>query len=181
MTLPDLGSSLPDVAIRTAVVYAFLVVALRLAGKRQVGQLSILDLVLLLVISDAVQNSMVGENTSLAGGILAALTLLLLDRALGVVAERNRRVRRAIEGEPRLLVRNGNALSKALHDEGVDEGELNAALREHGVTRVDQVRLAVLETDGSISVIPFPDEEARPPGQDTSKASPTRHRPAAPG
>ena len=80
--LPDIGSSLPEVILRTAVVYLFLVVVLRISGKREVGQLSVLELVVILVISDAVQNSMVGENTTLWGGLVAVLTLLGLDIAL---------------------------------------------------------------------------------------------------
>ena len=181
MNLPDFGSSLPDVAIRTAIVYAFLVVALRLTGKRHVGQLSILDLVLLLVISDGVQNSMVGENTTLAGGIVAAITLLVLDRGLSAITERNRRLRKTIEGEPRLLVRNGNALRKAMEDEGIDDEELGAALRAHGVARPEQVKLAVLETDGSISVIVFPDEAAPSAGRDMSKPHSAGDKTGLPG
>ena len=72
MEIPDLGSSLVDVAIRTAIIYVVLIAGLRIAGKREVGQLSIFDLIVLLVIADAVQNAMVGENTTLAGGIVAA-------------------------------------------------------------------------------------------------------------
>jgi uncharacterized membrane protein YcaP (DUF421 family) len=152
--IPDFGSSPIDVAIRTAIVYLFLVVALRLAGKREVGQLSILDLVVLLVIADAVQNAMVGENTSLAGGLIAAGTLVLLDRLLKVAVDRSSRVRGVIQGEPRMLVRDGNVLEKALRDEGIERVELDAAVRAHGLVAVRDVALAVLETDGSISIVP---------------------------
>jgi uncharacterized membrane protein YcaP (DUF421 family) len=165
--IPDFGSGLLDVAIRTAIVYLFLVLALRLAGKREIGQLSILDLVVLLVIADAVQNAMVGENTTLAGGLVAAGTLILLDRLLKLAAERFRRVRDVVEGEPRMLIRDGTVLAKALHEEDIDEEELAAALRAHGVLVAHDVALAVLETDGSISVIPRSNSEEdgprRPP------------------
>ena len=154
MTFPDLGSSLGEVAIRTAIVYVFLVVALRLGGKRDVGQMSILDLVVLLVIADAVQNAMVGENTSLLGGLVAASVLVLLDRGLRLVERRSRRARRAFEGEPRMLIRDGVVLQGALRSEDISSDELAAALREHGVLSPAEVRLAVLEVDGSISVIP---------------------------
>ena len=161
MTLPEIGSSLPEVVVRTAIVYVFLVVVLRISGKREIGQMSILELVVVLVISDAVQNSMVGENTSLWGGLLAVLTLLGLDQGLNLLTFRSSRARRAIEGEPRLLVRDGRFLDRALREEKVEKEEVRAAIRGEGLARVEDVRLAVLETDGSISVIPI---QERPPG-----------------
>jgi uncharacterized membrane protein YcaP (DUF421 family) len=130
------------------------VLALRVGGKREVGQLSIFELVVLLVVSDAVQNSMVGENTSLFGGIVAAGTLFALDRGLRALVDRFRPVRLALEGEPTLLVRDGRPLAQAMKREGVEPYELRAALRAHGVARVEDVALAVLETDGTISVVP---------------------------
>ena len=147
----------PEVVLRTAVVYLFLVVVLRISGKREVGQLSVLELVVILVISDAVQNSMVGENTTLWGGLVAVLTLLGLDCALKWAVGRSRRLRGVVEGEPRLLVRDGKLLEKALREEGVDAEEVRRAVRRQGLARVEDVRLAVLETDGTISVIPKDD------------------------
>lgn len=154
MTLPELGSSLPEVVLRTAVVYLFLVVVLRLTGKREVGQMSILELIVILIISDAVQNSMVGENSTLWGGLVAVLTLLAMDFGLKALSSRSRRLRNIVEGEPRLLVRDGRLLHKALREEGVEPDQVRAAIRAQGIARVEDVRLAVLETDGSISVIP---------------------------
>ena len=155
MTLPELGSTLPEIVLRTAIVYFFLVLILRVSGKREVGQMSILELIVILIISDAVQNSMVGENTTLWGGLVAVLTLLAMDFGLKTLAARSRRVRRVVEGEPRLLVRDGRILTKALDEEGVDVDDVRAAARGAGIARLDDVRLAVLETDGSISVIPM--------------------------
>lgn len=154
-TLPDIGSNLPDVALRTAIVYIFLVVAIRVSGKREVGQMSVLELVVILIISDAVQNSMVGENVSIWGGLIAATVLLTLDFALRSLSLRWPRFRKAIQGEPRLLVHDGRLLERALEEEGISPAEVAAAVRSHGIERVDQVALAVLETDGSISVIPM--------------------------
>lgn len=168
-TLPELGSELPAVVLRTAIVYLFLVGALRLSGKRQVGQMSVLELVVILVMSDAVQNSMVGENTSLWGGLVAVVTLLALDFALKALARRSKPLRTAIEGEPRLLVRDGKLLVHAIGDEGLEVEEVRAAIRSHGLARVEDVRVAVLETDGSISVIPLDDDEPtsnRPPADE---------------
>jgi uncharacterized membrane protein YcaP (DUF421 family) len=154
-SLPEIGSSLPDVALRTAIVYVFLVVAIRISGKREVGQMSVLELVVILIMSDAVQNSMVGENVSIWGGLVAVTILLTLDFALRAVSLRWPRVRKAIQGEPRLLVRDGKILEGALHQEDISRDEVAAAVRAHGIERIDQVALAVLETDGSISVIPM--------------------------
>jgi uncharacterized membrane protein YcaP (DUF421 family) len=155
MTLPDIGSSLPDVVLRTTVVYLFLVVILRLTGKREVGQMSILELVVILIISNAVQNAMVGQNTTLWAGLVAVITLLALDYGLKALTGRSRRLKTVIEGEPRLLIRDGRLLDKALREEGVDAEEVRAAIRSHGVERIEDVHLAVLETDGTISVIPM--------------------------
>ena len=155
MTLPDIGSSLPEIVLRTAVVYLFLVVILRVTGKREVGQMSILELIVILIISDAVQNSMVGENTTLWGGLIAVVTLFTLDYLLKFVSDRSRRVRMVVQGEPRLLVRDGRVLTKALKEEGVDVEDVRAAARGVGIARLEDVRLAVLETDGSISIIPM--------------------------
>jgi uncharacterized membrane protein YcaP (DUF421 family) len=166
-SLPDIGSSLPEVVLRTAIVYLFLVVALRLSGKRQVGQMSVLELVVILVISDAVQNSMVGDNTTLWGGIVAVVTLITADFALKFLSQRSKPVRTAIEGEPRLLVRDGRLLRHAIEQEGLEDEEVRAAVRSHGIARVEDVRVAVLETDGSISVIPRDDQPTsnKPPDE----------------
>jgi uncharacterized membrane protein YcaP (DUF421 family) len=171
VSLPDIGSSLPEVVLRTAIVYLFVVTALRLSGKREVGQMSVLELVVILVISDAVQNSMVGDNTSVWGGLVAVATLLALDFGLKALTRRSRRLRDAVEGEPRLLVRDGRPLEKAIREEGLEVEEVRAAIRSHGLARIEDVRLAVLETDGSISVIPLDGDTSpsnQPPSDDRS-------------
>lgn len=152
--MPDLGSGPVEVAIRTGLVYVFLVIGLRLAGRREVGQMSILDLVVILVIANGVQNAMVGENTTLAGGLISAATLLILDRALNTLLKRNRRLGRILEGEPILIVSGGKVLPEAMRRTRIDRDELDAAVRSHGVASVSDVSLAVVEADGRISVIP---------------------------
>jgi uncharacterized membrane protein YcaP (DUF421 family) len=154
VSIPDLGSGPIEVALRTAVVYLFLVVILRLAGRREVGQMSILDLVVILIIANSVQNAMIGENTTLGGGLISATTLILLDRLLNTVLHRSATLSRVIEGEPILLVSGGRILPSALARTSINRAELDAALRAHGVATVHDVSVAVLETDGSISVIP---------------------------
>lgn len=152
MTLPD-PLDLVDIVVRTAVVYVAILVILRIAGKREVAQLSMLDFVTILLIANGVQNAMVGANVTVPGGIAAAITLVLLDRALGILRNASPRFRKAVEGEPRLLVRDGAMLRRALREEGVTEDELASAVRQHGLVRIDEVALAVLETNGAISVI----------------------------
>jgi uncharacterized membrane protein YcaP (DUF421 family) len=158
----DIGSSLPEIVLRTGIVYLFLVTVMRFSGKREVGQISILELIVILVVSDAVQNSMVGDNVTLWGGLVAVLTLIGFDRGLKFLTIRSRRVRRVIEGEPRLLVRDGKMLTKAMKEEKVEPDEVRSAIRAQGLARVEDVRLAVLETDGSISVIPKSDAPSGP-------------------
>ena len=169
LELPDLPSDLLGVAIRTLVVYLFLIAVLRLAGKREMGQLSVLDLVLVLVISNSVQNAMVGSNVTVWGGLVAVIVLIATDRALVYMRGRSHRFARFFEGEPTLLVREGQVLEGAMEREGVDRRELQQALREHGYLDLDEVRLAVLEVDGTISVIPMAGDESR-------TASPVRRR-----
>jgi uncharacterized membrane protein YcaP (DUF421 family) len=161
MTLPGLGSGPFDIVVRTAVIYVFVVLGLRLGGKREVGQLSIVDLAALLLLSNAVQNAMVGDDTSLAGGVIAAAIILLAARTLDLLSGRFASVRKFVVGEPRILVRHGHVLERALREESISRDELREALREHGLVRLADVQLAVLEVDGSISVIPEPDAADR--------------------
>ncbi len=170
MEIPDFGSSLLDVAIRTAIIYVVLIGGLRLAGKREIGQLSIFDLIVLLVIADAVQNSMVGENTTLAGGIVAVVTLLTMDKLLDLLTTRVPRIGKVLEGEPQELIRDGVVQAEALEKEGIDDEDLAAALRAHGVIEASEVRLAVLETDGTISVVPRRPDDGTP----STPAQPSR-------
>jgi uncharacterized membrane protein YcaP (DUF421 family) len=165
--LPEIGSGLLDVVLRTAIVYLFLIAAIRISGKREVGQMSVLELIVVLIISDAVQNSMIGENTSIWGGLVAVTTLLALDVGLKALASRSKRLRTAIEGEPRLLVRDGRLLEKALKEEGLEVDDVRAAVRSHGLVRIEEVRLAVLEIDGTISIIPLEDRAAAASSQPT--------------
>ena len=159
MTIPDLGSDLISVALRTAVVYVFLVLGFRFLGKREAGQLSTLDLVVLLVISNAVQNAMVGENTSLVGGLLAALVILVLDLGLHAAADRWAPLRNALDGEPTMLVDHGKILFENLRMEGISDRELAVALRQNQLLTADQALYVFLETNGQISVIPRRDGE----------------------
>lgn len=173
--LPDLPSDLVGVAARTVIVYLFLLVVLRLAGKREMGQLSVFELVLVLVIANAVQNAMVGANVTIWGGIVAVLALILTDRVLRAVADRNPRLLRALEGEPTLLVRDGKMVEAGMRREGVDAEELKRALREHGFDLSD-VRQAILEVDGTVSVIPTSGQESRTTNRVRRRRRPNQQR-----
>jgi len=142
-----------EIVIRTAVVYAVILVGIRLTGKREVGQMTPFDLALLLLISNAVQNAMTGSDTSVIGGVLAAVTLLLLNAIISRVVWKNRKARKFVEGSPTLLVRKGQIIPEHLAKEHINVESLHQALREHGVSSLSEVSLAVLEIDGSISVL----------------------------
>ncbi len=146
---------------RTAVVYLVVLVGLRLAGKREIGQLTVFDLVVLLLLSNAVQNAMVGADSSLLGGLIAAVVLLLLNAGVAQLRLRSTRLRHLVEGTPTVLVLHGQIILQGMQQEGLDEEMLEAALREHGVAKVSEVEVAVLETDGSISVVPAGQETKR--------------------
>ncbi|HVO49411.1 MAG TPA: YetF domain-containing protein [Thermoanaerobaculia bacterium] len=140
--------------LRGVVVYVFLLVLLRLTGRRQVGQLAPFDLVLLLVLSNAVQNSMNGGDNSLVGGLISASTLVALNFAVGSLTYRSKRLESLIEGRPQLLIHNGTLFEEVLRSAKLTHHELNAALRRGGCACVDDVHSAVLENNGSISVTP---------------------------
>lgn len=138
---------------RSAAVYLCVVTGLRILGKHQLGQMNVYDLVLIIVIANAVQNAMVGNDTTLFGGLLSALTLLLMNKAVILIVHHNRMLGRYMIGEAVPLIENGRIMDTNLKSEGVTEEELLAALREYGVDRTDEVLAARLEVDGSISVI----------------------------
>ncbi|HEY2804351.1 MAG TPA: YetF domain-containing protein [Gemmatimonadales bacterium] len=142
-----------ELILRSVVVYVFLVVLLRLSGKRQIGQMAPFDLVLLLVLSNAVQNSMNGGDNSLVGGLISAVTLVTLNFGLGVLTYRNKRLEALVEGKPEVLIHNGKLYEQGLKGGTVTHHELTAALRKAGCAGVEDVHYAVLENDGSISVV----------------------------
>jgi uncharacterized membrane protein YcaP (DUF421 family) len=146
---------LGNTILRSLLVYLAVLAALRLAGKRHVGQLSIVDFVLVLLVSNSVQNAMVGSDTSLAGGLVAALTLVAVNLVLTKLVFRNERFGAMLEGEPALLVRNGQVNESHLAREGIRQAELEAAIREHGFEDVRSCRSVIQEIDGSISVVPY--------------------------
>jgi uncharacterized membrane protein YcaP (DUF421 family) len=151
----QMGTAAWAIAVRCVLVYLAVFLGLRLAGKRELGQMTVFDFVVVLLIANAVQNAMVGSDLSVQGGILAAFVLLVLDRALVLLRLRGGPWGRLIEGTPTVLVEDGELIEPHLRREGLERAELEMVIREHGVDSLAQVKLAVLETDGSISIVPM--------------------------
>ena len=147
------GTTPLEIAARCAIVYLAVLAGLRLTGKREVGQMTPFDLVLILLISNAVQNAMVGPDNSLAGGLVAAAALFLVNFAVGRLTRRYRPLSRLLRGHATILVNRGIVQEWNLKREGIEHEDLMAALRQHGIGSYDDVRLAVLEVDGTISVL----------------------------
>lgn len=143
-----------QLVLRAVIIYAFLLVLLRVTGKRQVGQLAPFDLVLLLVISNTVQNAMNAGDNSVTAGLILALTVVVINGLVASLTWRFKKVESIVEGEPQVLVHNGR-LNKSLVDRAkITEHELMAALRQGGCTSLHEVHAAILENNGSISVVP---------------------------
>jgi uncharacterized membrane protein YcaP (DUF421 family) len=153
-----------EIMARTSAIYLLVLLAIRLTGKREVGQMTPFDLTLLLLLSNSVQNAMTGPDTSLVGGLVAAGVLLGLNYIFAEVAGLNRRFRKAVEGTPTILIHSGKVIELHMAREHVSVDELMRSLREHGVACIEDAALAVLEVDGAISVLKYDDvpDQAKP-------------------
>src|SRR5215467_6524319 len=149
-------TSLPwwEFVIRGVIIYTFLILLLRITGKRQVGQLAPFDLVLLLVLSNAVQNAMNGGDNSVTGGIISATTLIVLNGLIGRLTFKSKKLERIIEGRPDILIHNGKVFAEVLERQQLTHHELNAALRAAGCSCAEEVHYAILENTGEITVQP---------------------------
>jgi uncharacterized membrane protein YcaP (DUF421 family) len=147
--------SLPwwEFVLRAVIVYAFLLLILRLTGKRQIGQMSPFDLVLLLVLSNAVQDSMNGGDNSVGGGLILAATLVAFNALVSFATSRNRTAEKWVEGEPEILIFDGKVIKKTLDSEGLTMDELEGAMRAAGCDNTKDVHLATLELNGQISIV----------------------------
>jgi uncharacterized membrane protein YcaP (DUF421 family) len=134
------------------VVYAFILFLLRIIGKKHIGEMAPFDLVVLLILSESVQNALVADDKSLIGGLVVAATLFATNQLLGYATWRSKTLARLFEGTPCILVRNGRVCSDVLASEQVTHSELLEALRKEGCTSLVNVRYAVLENDGSITI-----------------------------
>ena len=148
----NLSIGIGEIILRTAVVYGFLFLVLRLGGKKHVGELAPFDLLVLLILSETVQGALLADDKSLVGGLISAGTLVILAHLMNYAAWHNKKSERFFEGTPKVLVRNGHVNKEMLAQEQVTHSELVEALRRQGCTSLTSVRFAVLENDGSITV-----------------------------
>lgn len=143
-----------QIVVRSAIVYVAIVLGMRLTGSRQLGQMTPFDLVLILLIANAVQNAMVGDDVTIFGGLVAAATLLIANRSTALLTDRVPWFRHALEGRVLLLIHDGSIIESNVRRAGLTDEIVVQAIREHGFERADDVRLAVLEIDGTISIVP---------------------------
>ena len=151
--MPLFGNGYLQIAFSSVAVYIFIVVAIRLFGKKELAQLSVIDLVFILLISNAVQNAMVGSDSSLGGGLVAAGALFVTNYIFKYVLFRFPRFSRLVQGEALLLIYKGELIKKNMVRAELSIAELEEAVREHGVGSIEEVDLAVFEVDGNISIL----------------------------
>ena len=141
-----------ELVVRGLVVYVFLILLLRLTGKRQIGQLSPFDLVLLLILSNAVQNSMNAGDNSLIGGLISATTLVAVNYLVGLITFKSKKLETIIDGRPQVLIHDGVLFEDVMNEAKLTRRELDATLRQSGHFEIKEVKLAILENNGSVSV-----------------------------
>jgi uncharacterized membrane protein YcaP (DUF421 family) len=149
----QLGVSPGEKVLRSLLVFIFLLAAVRLGGKRELAQINVLDLIVLLLVSNALQNAMIGADNSLLGGVIGASVLFAANYAFVHLTFRSARARRLLEGVPRVLFEDGRVIERALRREAMTRGELVSVVRERGFRDLDDVALVVLETNGHIAVM----------------------------
>ena len=142
-----------NIALKSIAVYVFIVAAIRVFGKKEFAQLSIIDLVFILLISNSVQNAMVGTDSTLEGGLVAAFSLFLMNFVFKKISLFSKDFSKAIDGEPILLIYQGEIRLDGLKKAQISEEQLHAVVREHGVESIELVNLAMFEVDGNISVL----------------------------
>jgi uncharacterized membrane protein YcaP (DUF421 family) len=147
------GTSLVEKIVRPVAVYAFLIVILRVGGRRELGQLNAFDLVVLLTLANAVQNAIIGDDNSLIGGFIGGATLVLLNLGVNWYLYRHPTLDRRIEGEPVLLVKDGQLVRENLQRELITEEELLSAIHRQGVDRIEACAEVILEASGTITVL----------------------------
>ncbi len=156
----QLAVSPVELVARTVVVYALFFGILRLFGKREIGQFTYFDLALILLAANAVQPAITGPDTSVTGGAIILATIFVLNFSVAQLREHVPLVRRILESEPTVIGRDGKWLEDVMEREGIDDVDAGAALREHGLDKVDQMKLATLEEDGTISIVAVDDAQS---------------------
>lgn len=148
----DLQLSVGEKILRALFIYLFLVAALRLVGKRELGQTNTLDLVVLLLVANAVQNGIIGNDNTVTGAVIGAITLFAVNEVFSRAAYGSSRIARLLEGSPRMLIRDGRPESRALFREGISLPELRAIARRQGFVDLGEVHTAILETNGVVTM-----------------------------
>jgi len=156
MDLLDLAMPWWEFVLRAVAVYVGLLIMIRLAGKRTVGQFTPFDMVLLILLGNAVQNSLLGDDVSLPGGLLLAGTLIALNFAIGWITARSKRAQVLVEGRAVRIAENGRVDYQALRREAVSDTEFEEAVRRAGIKDAADIESAWIETDGSITIHPVP-------------------------
>ncbi|MES2500656.1 MAG: YetF domain-containing protein [Pseudomonadota bacterium] len=141
-----------ELVVRGIVVYVFLILLLRITGKRQIGQLSPFDLVLLLILSNAVQNSMNAGDDSLIGGLIVATTLVAVNYLIGLIAFKSKKLEVILEGRPQVIIHHGKLFEDVMDEAKLTRNELDSTLRQSGYFEIKDVRLAILENNGTVTV-----------------------------
>lgn len=142
-----------DIAFRSVAVYFFMTIALRIFGKKELSQLNTADIILILLISNSVQNAMVGPDTSLWGGLVVALVLFVINFIIKKLTHKYKLLNDLLLDKPEILIHNGKLDFKSLSKLDISHDELKEAMREHGLEHFTEVKLCMLEIDGTISVI----------------------------
>jgi uncharacterized membrane protein YcaP (DUF421 family) len=141
------------IAAKSIAIYLFIIIAIRMFGKKELAQLSVIDLVFILLISNSVQNAMVGNDTSLQGGMVAALGLFTVNYLFKLIIRKSPNFSKIVQGEKIILVHDGEVIDSGMRAAMMSVDELERAVREHGVDGIEKVNLALLEVDGNISIL----------------------------
>ncbi len=165
----QLAVSPVEIVVRTTIIYLLFLASLRISGKRQLGQFTLFDIALVLLAANALQPAMTGPDQSITGGAIIIVTIFSLNRIVAEARLRIPMIQRLLEFQPTIIGRNGKWLKDQMEEQGLDLDDVQAALREHGLIRPEQMKLAVLEEDGSISIVPAA-------GEDTPQAKRRRRR-----
>ncbi|WP_145478655.1 DUF421 domain-containing protein [Stenotrophomonas rhizophila] len=149
----DLAMPWWEFILRAVVVYVVVLGMVRLSGKRALGQITPFDVLLIVLLGNAVQNALLGKDTSLGGGLLLAATLISLNYGVGWLSQRSRRIEALVEGEPVLIARDGKLLDSVLRRELVTRADVEAAMRQQGCAHISEVSMALLEINGHITIV----------------------------
>lgn len=157
----DLSVPWWELVVRCAVVYFSLLFLLRVSGKRQLGQLSPFDLMLLLI-SEAVQNAIIASDDSLLDGLIAAVTLITVNYLVALLTFKNKRMEKLMEGRPQVLIHEGKVFEEVLQNSRLTRKELDSSLRHQGYFDIKEIKLAILETNGTVSIQGYNDKSHQP-------------------